>query len=305
MIVKEHGFALRYATSNKRSILPQAGLTIYLALRYVFPLGELPCLIDLQGTRMFMPQDSFESSYHRRWCSVKLSPEKLETESNKYYGIDEKNSWDQFFSEIEQVDSRLPEKTEDNGVQEMTALVHSAAYDAESVFYLCMLFFSRMVPENRVLDKDSGSMLFSHLVEKHVDHHGMAHVLFSAIYHAEDHSLVHPMISLFSRYLRIPWFMLDSTARGGRHEFHLHECLQRLILKELTRLRKQGDDILIDDLPNSAWNSKVYYSYLIRGVAADLPILLHVRTAVFPRIYFELTVLLRNGKEKDKRKIAI
>ena len=54
--------------------------------------------------------------------------------------------------------------------------------------------------------------------------------------------------------LELPWIAISATGRGSHHEFHLLDYFQRLTLNELIKMREQGDEIPIEDLPHPVCN---------------------------------------------------
>ncbi|KAL5522464.1 hypothetical protein ACEPAG_8480 [Sanghuangporus baumii] len=135
---------------------------------------------------------------------------------------------------------------------------HGAVHDAESVFYICLLFFNRMWPlDERVRKSDIRDLqeargkLFNVLVTRGFSLNSprlreLPRMCFDA---GERFDPFYRMLETIHSYLEFPWYNASSTGRGERYEFHLHDFMQRLLLAEITRLRKVGDPIYIEENP--------------------------------------------------------
>ena len=54
--------------------------------------------------------------------------------------------------------------------------------------------------------------------------------------------------------LELPWSAISTTGRRSHYESHLLDYFQRLTLNELIKMREQGDEIPIEDLPHPVCN---------------------------------------------------
>ena len=228
---------------------------------------------------MFMAYDILETTH---FCEryTDMGRKTWEISGDKYHDIDEKISWDEFYSKVDRLKFRVgtrkalgkPRKT----------LEHSAAHDAESVFYLCALFFCRMErihrPEEIANSKHDRIQIFSALVERHVDPSGWNMNLSSGLQFFGSDAQFLGMLEAASRYFEHPWSTLSSTNQGGCYEFHAHDFLQRLILKELNKMLEQGDNIPIEDMPVPVRtiHLSLDLDFRYRGKPCDLPDLLLV-----------------------------
>ena len=170
----------------------------------------------------------------------------------------EKQVWNNFFK-----DKHL--KDEDNFVKfDLRAgnrenVHHSAMHDAESVFYIMVLFFSRMrrrSPGNKKTEEPARSKVFQNLVEKCFTEENKAFpptLLDGSI----DPDFIE-MLQTMRGYLSVPWYNFIDTGKGKANEFHLHVLMQKLILKKLFEM---GSDITLANSPQDVTLPKRYQYY--------------------------------------------
>ena len=163
--------------------------------------------------------------------------------TRKYSNTTEKEAWDNFYQHLQNLEPI-------HAVDPDDFFKHGAVHDAESVFFLCFLFFNRLQRvgdgnANDVSEQETWGKAFNVLASKDADG---AKPLGPRIKDGID-SEFQRMISLMNDHLFIPWYNVKSTERKDIYEFHLHDFMQRLMLEEIDRLRKQGDPIWIQERP--------------------------------------------------------
>lgn len=203
---------------------------------------------------MFMAYDVLGPRQHRRyigeedvegWQAAALEPTSEDSPRSKYSDKMEKAAWDAFYSRLSGIEYIRSKSA--------SFFKHGAVHDAESVFYLCFLFFNRMqrlgssnapdIPQER-----QWGVAFEALASRSFDTRATNEELEMKIAIGID-SDFQSLLSLINDYLSVPWYNVKSTGRGEKYEFHLHDFMQRLLLKEITRLRAHGDPIEISDRP--------------------------------------------------------
>lgn len=212
-----------------------------------------------------------------------IEQEAIEDCVKKYFCDKEKTSWDEFYRGMSQirwivgrnvgdpvVDKKAPKP------QPEDRFVHGAVHDAESVYCLCLLFFNRMqrsgVEYGPETAKQRGEA-FETLSRKQVDNQGTRAFMGYFLRDGFD-SQFFDMLNTINRYLSVPWYNVNSTQRGERHEFHLHDFMQRLILKELHKMRQDKKPILLEKNPlrvkvkDPIWISA--YTYNLIASSGDL-----------------------------------
>ncbi|KAL5480883.1 hypothetical protein ACEPAI_9824 [Sanghuangporus weigelae] len=144
-------------------------------------------LKEATGTTMFMANDVLvprESALYFEIPVAQFLHTAVMDSAMKYSDDSERAAWNAFYSHLREIEPIPAYPASD-------IFRHGAVHDAESVFYLCLLFFQ-------------------------------------------------PHATLEAK----------STGRGERYEFHLHDFMQRLILKKIRELRQDGaDPIAISDKP--------------------------------------------------------
>ncbi|KAL5480762.1 hypothetical protein ACEPAI_9702 [Sanghuangporus weigelae] len=177
----------------------------------------------------------------------------------KYVLSDEKDAWDAFFREkYKELEwSIRPAKKNDAEIQR--SFKHGAVHDAESVYYLCLLFFNRMwLYDKRVKEPEVADLQAKrgHLFEYLRDRKGHPTDLLEGLSREcfdTDEQLMpfYNMLENMKGYLLVAWFNVASTGKGERYEFHLHDYMQRLLLEEISRMRNNGNHLLIEEFPLS------------------------------------------------------
>ncbi|OCB84048.1 hypothetical protein A7U60_g8719 [Sanghuangporus baumii] len=145
-------------------------------------------LKEATGTPMFMANDVLvprESPFSFQSPKAQFLYTAVMDSAMKYSDDSERAAWNAFYSHLTELEPIIP------SYPERDIFRHGAVHDAESVFYLCLLFFQ-------------------------------------------------PHATLQAK----------STGRGEQYEFHLHDFMQRLVLKKIRELRQDGaDPIAISDKP--------------------------------------------------------
>ncbi|EJD02523.1 uncharacterized protein FOMMEDRAFT_147462 [Fomitiporia mediterranea MF3/22] len=199
-------------------------------------------LKNATGTPMFMAADVLAPRTKRAMNSIPFDEDDMNLMliaiggSGKQYRNGEEAKWDSFYRDlghIHYVRKKNPEEL----------FRHGAMHDAESVYYLCLLFFCRMVREGEhISDADFGKRqldrgyAFEGMAKKTAGDRetrpfgdGLPIIGFEREFFN--------MLSVIETYLVVPWYNVKNTGHGEPFEFHLHELMQRLILKEIRRLR--------------------------------------------------------------------
>ncbi|KAL5499270.1 hypothetical protein ACEPAH_1788 [Sanghuangporus vaninii] len=177
----------------------------------------------------------------------------------KYALSDEKDAWDAFFrEEYKQLEwSIRPVMKSDAEIQR--SFKHRVVHDAESVYYLCLLFFNRMwlydkrVKESEVADLQAKSgHVFKYQRDRRIHLPDLLERL-PREYFDTDEQLTpfYNILEDIREHLVILWYNDASTGKGERYEFHLHDYMQRLLLEEISRMRNNGNNLLIEEVPLS------------------------------------------------------
>ncbi|EJD08227.1 uncharacterized protein FOMMEDRAFT_164915 [Fomitiporia mediterranea MF3/22] len=202
--------------------------------------SETDDLKHATGTPMFMARDVLEPRSKRHMRSfVEDDVDMIQVaaaSSVKQYHNGEEAKWEGFYRDlghIRYVNRKNPEET----------FRHGAMHDAESVYYLCLLFFSRMVREGEEISDDDlykkqidRGEVFGQLARKKAGRGNsdpFPHELPSSGFEADFFDMLH----VFYYYLKTPWYNVLYTGHGEPFEFHLHDFMQRLFLKEIYKLR--------------------------------------------------------------------
>lgn len=213
---------------------------------------------------MFMAQDALEprAAYRFRGFSEPGSAETQEALFTGYEGyseVKEKALWDEFWAGNRLIEvKRKNASASDEEV--ISSFRHGAMQDAESVFWIMALFFFRMVPEGKTFSSEEleelrrkrgspiGSLKQRTIGSDSVDFFHIKHRLGDC---KVDERLqeIYASLGIISAYLHVPWYQVEATGPGERYEFHLHEVMQRLLWKNIVRLRNGGDPIRIDSMP--------------------------------------------------------
>ncbi|OCB91440.1 hypothetical protein A7U60_g1318 [Sanghuangporus baumii] len=214
------------------------------------------------GTRMFMADDVLTPRF-RGMPTFTLFDEQfhdriLGDHIDKYATQEESDNWDDFYRHNISLLKWNIEPKWDKKALLQDSFRHGAVHDAESVFYICLLFFNRMWPLNERVRKsdirdlqEARGELFKVLVTRGFSLNSsrlreLPRQCFGA---GERFDPFYGMLRTIHSYLEFPWYNASSTGRGERYEFHLHDFMQRLLLTEIKRLRKVGDPMYIEENP--------------------------------------------------------
>ncbi|KAL5480755.1 hypothetical protein ACEPAI_9695 [Sanghuangporus weigelae] len=214
------------------------------------------------GTRIFMADDVLTPRF-RSMPTFTLFDEQfhdriLGDHIDKYASQEESHNWDDFYKHNISLLKWNIEPRWDKKALLQDSFRHGAVHDAESVFYICLLFFNRMWPlDERVRKSDIRDLqeargkLFNVLVTRGFSLNSprlqeLPRMCFDA---GERFDPFYRMLETIHSYLEFPWYNASSMGRGERYEFHLHDFMQRLLLAEIRRLRKVGDPIHIEENP--------------------------------------------------------
>ncbi|OCB91431.1 hypothetical protein A7U60_g1309 [Sanghuangporus baumii] len=215
-----------------------------------------------QGTPMFMAEDVLSVRDGSIMTPFSRFSENVRREVpndcvDKYFDCQEKHEWDKYYENFAELRWRI-EPTLNNDDKLVQSFRHGAVHDAESVFYLCLLFFGRLWPfdehvdpsEIPTLEADRAKLL-EIFAGRRCDKNTVRFVFpdRTSFGTGEKFEPFYAMLKTMFSYVRIPWYNVVATGRGERYEFHLHDFMQRLILKEIRRLRANGDPILIEENP--------------------------------------------------------
>ncbi|KAL5532344.1 hypothetical protein ACEPAF_5914 [Sanghuangporus sanghuang] len=217
------------------------------------------------GTPMFMAHDVIEPrnlNYSRGLAEPKARAiqKAVATGSDRYADKKERDIWDEFFASERLERPQWKLLTSD---KEMTdSFRHGAMHDAESVFWILLLFFYRMVPAGKDVPpeelesmKEKRGKAFKHLREKKLGDRSSCDFFaigLPSLYTADDDEKlreIYASLDIINTYLLIPWYNVAGTGRRERYEFHLHEFMQGLLWKHIVRLRDSGDPIRVDRRP--------------------------------------------------------
>ncbi|KAL5522454.1 hypothetical protein ACEPAG_8470 [Sanghuangporus baumii] len=227
-----------------------------------------------QGTPMFMAEDVLSVRDGSIMTPFSRFSENVRSEVpkdcvDKYSDCQEKHEWDKFYENFAELQWRI-EPTLNNDDKLVQSFRHGAVHDAESVFYLCLLFFGRLWPFDERVDPSeiptleaNRGKLFEIFAGRRCDNT----VCFvfpgrASFGTGEKFEPFYAMLKTMFSYIKIPWYNVVATGRGERYEFHLHDFLQRLILKEIRRLRANGDPIFIEENPlpvKTSYNLATYF----------------------------------------------
>ncbi|EJD07178.1 uncharacterized protein FOMMEDRAFT_144912 [Fomitiporia mediterranea MF3/22] len=197
-------------------------------------------LKNATGTPMFMARDVLEprSKIHMSQFieDVVNMIQAASADSGKQYRNGEEAKWEGFYrdlTDIRYANRKNPEEL----------FRHGAVHDAESVFYLCLLFFSRMLRKGEeISDADlykreiDRGKVFEKLAKKSAGEGNtdpFSHDLPSSGFEVDFFDMLH----VIYYYLKVPWYNVLQTGHGEPFEFHLHDFMQRLFLKEIYKLR--------------------------------------------------------------------
>ena len=180
----------------------------------------------------------------------------LDVHDMKYADSDEKNAWDKFYS----TELGRPEWRAELSDDTPKSFLHGAVHDAESVFWICVLYFCRILPKGTDMSEDDWESikrergeLFQKLRMKTPGEAGsltQGRVKFFCV-EGIDHRLreIYSSLALIYNYSEMPWYNVAGTGRGEKYEFHLHDFMQRLLWKHIAQLRDAGDPILVEPDP--------------------------------------------------------
>ncbi|KAL5523172.1 hypothetical protein ACEPAF_1439 [Sanghuangporus sanghuang] len=210
-------------------------------------------LKEATGTPMFMANDvrvPRESPFSFQSPKAQFLYTAVMDSAMKYSDDLERAAWNAFYSHLTELEHIIP------SYPERDIFRHGAVHDAESVFYLCLLFFNRMQRSSRANEPSSIEEErqwgdgFAKLTPKGVGFVALSSdILRRGLQTGFDVDFV-DLLSSINEYLNVPWYRAKSTGRGERYEFHLHDFMQRLVLKKIRELRQDGaDPIAISDKP--------------------------------------------------------
>ncbi|EJD03341.1 uncharacterized protein FOMMEDRAFT_156731 [Fomitiporia mediterranea MF3/22] len=194
------------------------------------------------GTPMFMANDVLAPRSKDAMHAVPFDEEDVDVirtaaaNSGKRYRNGEEAKWDSFYRGVDHINYVTKKNPEE-------LFRHGAMHDAESVFYLSLLFFSRMVREGEeISDTDlyerqiDRGKVFEQLAKKTAGEGNtepFPRHLPSNVFEAQFYGMLH----VIYKYLKVPWYNVVHTGHGEPLEFHLHDFIQRLFLKEIYKLR--------------------------------------------------------------------
>ncbi|KAL5523289.1 hypothetical protein ACEPAF_1556 [Sanghuangporus sanghuang] len=221
-------------------------------------------LKNATGTPMFMAEDVLSVRKSKAMApfsriSRKVLGQALDDCVDKYADHHEKQEWDKFYEKFTALRWKIePEEDNDNAL--LQSFRHGAVHDAESVVYLCLLFFNRLWPFDEYIERSEiGSLeenrgkIFEIFAGRRC---GRPTVRFDlpdrTIATGQRFEPAYNMLKAMLSYVSFPWYNVAETGRRERYEFHLHDFMQRLILKEIRRLRAVGDPIFIEMNPVGA-----------------------------------------------------
>lgn len=175
-------------------------------------------------------------------ADIRHAAQSVLTNNKKYSDDHEKKFWDEFYS-------RKLKDLKWVG----TEFTHGAVHDAESVFCICLLFFNRMWPKGKTVGesdlpklKKARGAAFAHLARKRVGVADSRAFIETLPADGFDETFYNMLKTIYD-YLSQPWYNVSSTGRGEPYEFHLHDFMQRVFLKEIDALRI--NDIFVDNCP--------------------------------------------------------
>ena len=215
---------------------------------------------------MFMAYDVLRPRQHAIHMDLEIGAmgSTLEdSDRSKYSEKSEKDAWDAFYSGLSEIEYVRRDRSK-------KFFKHGAVHDAESVFYLCYLFFNRMQRlgggnSADVSEERKWGSAFETLASRSFEHRASMEDFEGAIGIGIDRDF-QELLQAINEYLGVPWYKVKSTGRGEKYEFHLHDFMQRLFLKEIWRLRRPGaNPIAISDKPRRVRTKGARY----KGVASD------------------------------------
>ncbi|KAL5522583.1 hypothetical protein ACEPAG_8600 [Sanghuangporus baumii] len=208
-------------------------------------------LKEATGTPMFMANDVLvprQADIYIQSLVVESLHTAVMDSAMKYADDSERTAWNVFYSRLREIELIPAYPASD-------VFRHGAVHDAESVFYLCLLFFNRIRRSSRANESSSieeerqWGDVFARLAPKRVGSGLSSDTLSRDLQTGFDIDFV-DLLSSINEYLSVPWYRAKSTGRGEQYEFHLHDFMQRLILKKIRELRQDGaDPIAISDKP--------------------------------------------------------
>ncbi|KAL5480888.1 hypothetical protein ACEPAI_9829 [Sanghuangporus weigelae] len=230
-------------------------------------------LKEATGTPMFMANDVLlprQADIYIQSLVVQSLHTAVMDSSMKYSDDSERAAWNAFYSHLREIELIPAYPASD-------VFRHGAVHDAESVFYLCLLFFNRIRRSSRanepsnIEEERRWGDAFATLAQKRVGSNLTSDTLRRDLQTGCDVDFV-DLLSPINEYLGVPWYRAKSTGRGEQYEFHLHDFMQRLILKKIRELRQDGaDPIVISDKPRKVRmrkQSENAYSSHSRGLAS-------------------------------------
>ncbi|KAL5522466.1 hypothetical protein ACEPAG_8482 [Sanghuangporus baumii] len=267
-------------------------------------------LKNATGTPMFMAEDvlsvrnsSVMTSFSRIYRTI--LGQALNDCVDKYADYQEKREWDEFYEHFTELRWKIePEEHNDNAL--LQSFRHGAVHDAESVFYLCLLFFNRLWSFDEYIKRseigaleENRGRLFEIFAGRRC---GRPTVRFDFLERTsfaagERFEPFYVMLKTMLSYVRVPWYNVAETGRRERYEFHLHDFMQRLILKEIRRLRSNGDPIRIEMNPVGARTALQTAGNLYTSKCSDM----FMFRGVSPRLSVEITVAYLHCQDKRPR----
>ncbi len=151
---------------------------------------------------------------------------------------------------------RLVDELGDNSDEcAQESVVHAPIHDAESIFWLIVLFFLRAWPKgydpkqdpNGPYRRSQRNQIFNGLMGNRIgtysDPRGIP---------AKD--MLPPQLDSFAKMLfRLSQYFLqawhDLKIVGGQHLFQAHNAIQAVLLEEIKKLQASGDDIELNSMP--------------------------------------------------------
>ena len=211
---------------------------------------------------MFMAEDVLsvrkcQSMIEFSMISEIVKNKALDAVGDQYADRGEKESWDNFYQNFEGLQWKIMPRFENNELLQ-ESFRHGAVHDAESVLYLCLLFFNRMWPLGERIDQTeldtleiNRGTLFGVLARRNRSEYTLRldHLYRQGFGTGDRFDSFYGMLTAMHTYAAVPWYNVATTGRGERHEFHLHDFMQRLLLKEIKKLRATGEPVFIEECP--------------------------------------------------------
>ncbi|KAL5480763.1 hypothetical protein ACEPAI_9703 [Sanghuangporus weigelae] len=223
----------------------------------------------------------------------------------KYVLSDEKDAWDAFFREEYRELEWSIRPAKKNGAEIQRSFKHGAVHDAESVYYLCLLFFNRMwLYDKRVKEPEVADLqakrghLFKYLRDRKGHPTDLLAELPRECFDTDEQlTPFYDMLENIRGYLLVPWFNVASTGKGERYEFHLHDYMQRLLLEEISRMRNNGNCVRKEEYPLAVsipvQVSGISFALLSSGLLPSVCILILYSASVF------LTIVMYSGQKRQ------